>query len=50
VTIRRLQRDDVQPKRYIGVPDNMTPRNRPHVLEDGDRVIGRVISVHALVK
>jgi len=50
VTIRRLQRDDVRSKRYIGVPDNMTPRNRPHVLEDGDRVIGRVISVHALVK
>lgn len=50
VTIRRLQRDDVQAKRYIGVPDNMTPQNRPHVLDEGDRIIGRVVSVHALVK
>ena len=49
VTIRRLQRDDVQPKQYIGVPDNMTAQNRPHVLEKGDRIIGRVVSVHALV-
>ena len=50
VTIRRLQRDAVKPKRYIGVPDTMTAQNRPLAIEDGDRIIGRVVSVHALVK
>ena len=50
VTIRRLQRDAVKTKRYIGIPDNLTPRNRPVVLDADDRIIGRVISVHALVK
>ena len=50
VTIRRLQKDAVRPKRYIGVPDNMTRQNRPLILEEGDRIIGKVISVHALVK
>ena len=50
VTIRRLQRDNVQPRRYIGIPDHMTPQNRPHVLEEGDRIIGRVMSVHATVQ
>ena len=50
VTIRRLQRDDVNPKRFVGVPDNLTSQNRPHVLEEDDRIIGRVISIHALVQ
>ncbi len=50
VTIRRLQRDDVAADRYVGVPDNPSPQNRPHVIEDGDRIIGRVVSVHALVR
>ena len=50
VTIKRLQRDDVDRKRYVAVPDNLTLANRPHVLESGDRIIGRVISVHALVR
>ena len=49
VTIRRLQRDDVNAKRFVGVPDNPAPPNRPHVLEAGDRIIGRVLSVHAQV-
>ncbi len=50
VIVRRLQRDSAKPKRYVGVPDNMTPQNQPHVLDEGDRIIGRVVSVHALVK
>ena len=50
VTIRRLQRDNVQANRYIGIPDNITRQNRPHVLAEGDRIIGRVISLHAKVK
>lgn len=50
VTIRRLQKDAVRPKRYIGVPDNMTPHNRPVILEEDDRIIGKVVSVHALVQ
>jgi phage repressor protein C with HTH and peptisase S24 domain len=50
VTLRRLQRDDVNPRRYVGVPDHPTRENRPHVLEEGDRIIGRVVSVHALVQ
>ena len=50
VTIRRLRKDAARAKRYVGVPDNPTPQNRPLVLEKDDRIIGRVISVHALVK
>ena len=50
VTIKRLQRDDVNRNRYVAVPDNLTLDNRPHVLDPGDRIIGRVLSVHALVR
>jgi len=50
VTIRRLQKDAVKPRCYIGVPDNASGDNRPVVLGRYDRVIGRVVSVHALVK
>ena len=50
VTLRRLQRDGARPKRYIGVPDNMTLQNHPVAIEQEDRIIGRVVSVHALVK
>jgi len=50
VTIRRLQKDAVKPRCYIGVPDNAGGNNRPVVLTRDDRVIGRVVSVHALVR
>ncbi len=50
VTIKRLQQDGVDPKRFIALPDNMTLENHPYVLEEDDRVIGRVMSVHAIVK
>jgi len=50
VTLRRLQRDAAKPRRYIGVPDNMTLQNHPVAMEPDDRIIGRVGSVHALVK
>lgn len=50
VTLRRLHRDDVNPRRFIGVPDHPTRENRPHVIEERDRIIGRVLSVHALVQ
>ncbi len=50
VAIKRIQRDDVNPERLVAIPDNMTRENRLHVLEEGDRIIGRVISVHAVVK
>lgn len=50
VTLRRLLRDDTNPSRLVGVPDNPGGPNRPHVVEEDDRLIGRVISVHSLVK
>ena len=50
VTIRRLQKDAVQPECYVGVPDNPSNRNRPVVLGRDDRIVGKVVSIHSLVR
>jgi phage repressor protein C with HTH and peptisase S24 domain len=52
VTIKRLMRDDADPSEYHAVPDNIDPQRsdlRPfHIhFEQGDRIIGHVVTVHA---
>ncbi|MBN2713082.1 MAG: hypothetical protein JXR97_11725 [Planctomycetes bacterium] len=45
VTLKRLQR--TERGGYVGVPDNPTFENRAVALQDGDRIIGMVQTVHA---
>ncbi|MBN1256761.1 MAG: helix-turn-helix transcriptional regulator [Planctomycetes bacterium] len=45
VTIKRLQK--TQRGGYIGVPDNPSPEHRTIFLQNGDRIIGQVTTVHA---
>lgn len=46
VTLKRLQKSERGD--YIGIPDNPTPNNQPIALtEEGDRIIGLVVTVHA---
>lgn len=45
VTLKRLQR--TERGGYVGMPDNPSPGNPVVYLEDGDRVIGAVQTVHA---
>lgn len=45
VTLKRLQRGDRGG--YVGVPDNITPENLPIPLEEGDRIVGLVQTVHS---
>lgn len=47
VTIKRLRRTERDG--YVGVPDNPDPAHRTIHLEDGDRIIGQVTTVHAWV-
>jgi phage repressor protein C with HTH and peptisase S24 domain len=45
VTVKRLQH--TERGGYVGVPDNSSSEHRSIYLEEGDRVIGRVCTVHA---
>jgi phage repressor protein C with HTH and peptisase S24 domain len=45
VTVKRLRR--TERGGYIGVPDNSAPEHRVIHLEEGDRIIGKVSTVHA---
>jgi phage repressor protein C with HTH and peptisase S24 domain len=45
VTVKRLRR--TERGGYIGVPDNPDPAHRTLYLEEGDRIIGQVNTVHA---
>lgn len=45
VTIKRLRR--TERGGYLGVPDNTSPEHRAIYLDEGDRVIGQVTTVHA---
>lgn len=47
VTIKRLRRSERDG--YVGEPDNQSGEHRPIPLEEGDRIIGRVQTVHAWI-
>lgn len=47
-TIKRLQR--TERGELVGIPDHLTPDNRPINIKEGDRIVGLVRSVHAEVK
>jgi len=47
VTVARLRRDGADPRRYMALPEKVSPHSQPHVLEEGDRVIGRVVGMFA---
>jgi SOS-response transcriptional repressor LexA len=48
VTIKRLRKTSRDG--YVGEPDNPTCENRTIYIEEGDRIIGRVTTVHAWLK
>jgi phage repressor protein C with HTH and peptisase S24 domain len=48
VTIKRLRK--TSRNGYVGEPDNPTYENRTIYIEEGDRIIGRVTTVHAWLK
>lgn len=45
VTIKRLRK--TSRGGFVGEPDNPTEKNQPIYLEEGDRIIGKVTTVHA---
>lgn len=45
VTLKRLQK--TERGGYVGMPDNLTPENLPIPLEEGDRIVGLVQTVHS---
>lgn len=47
VTIKRLVRDERG--MFVGQPDNPSEQNRPIRIEEGDRIVGKVTTVHAWI-